>query len=144
QQSLLDSEDAPTGPFAFRPITSDGELPFWTHFQGRFTTPIRFIYQPAKASAPPAAVKTAPPPEIQPKIIPQPEVKVEPPRVKKIPIRIVEEALPKPAEEARPRKDLRILYDIAPTQAPSDDYDRFSGEREPRSLSWILGELLVM
>lgn len=138
QAHLFDSDDGPSGPYAYRPIVESGDLPNTNTWLGvdpmvRVTNP--FYFQPFKGQSAPATspgitttiappVREEPPefpkPFIKP-LIPEPPVYQPPTRPVEPPVPIRESPVrqPEPQIELPPaRPPLKILRDVPQPPAP--------------------------
>ncbi len=134
QQPLLDSEDGPKGPYAYRPVTGESEFPA-SYFVGQATMPFHFAHPPEAASAviemprpQTSRITFAPPPVIKESPVQEP----------------VEEPVPdEEKRETKPSISLELLQE-KPSLAPSLEEPSGAAERKPEWLPWILGIVLAV
>lgn len=135
QQTLLPSDDAPKGPFAFRPVTADAEIPS-VYFSGQATMPFHFS-QRSNAAAAIALPRPAPQ---KTRFFPRREVVTESP--------VPKEELPEPVSlqilhEETIEKPVVISPAESPSQAPALD-EPFEQRKRLEWLPWIMGVALAL
>ncbi len=131
QQTLLESDDKPKGPYAYRPVSDQPEA-IAPNFVGQPTMPFHFYHQPKAATA---VIEMLRPQTPRIQFAPQPVIKESP---------VPKEALPREEERIveKPVISLELLQE-KPSLAPSFDVPDYT-ERKLEWLPWIMGVVLAL